>query len=91
MLSGALAKSDLDADLVSGLRARRPGSYELLLRRYQRPVYSYVYRLIDDQADAEDVTQEVFVKGITNVSAEFADFVLQAFRAQHVAVRNAPI
>ena len=62
MLSGALAKSDLDADLVSGLRARRPGSYELLLRRYQRPVYSYVYRLIDDQADAEDVTQEVFVK-----------------------------
>ena len=62
MLSGALAKSDLDADLVSGLRARRPGSYELLLRRYQRPVYSYVFRLIDDQADAEDVTQEVFVK-----------------------------
>ena len=62
MLSGALAEADLDADLVCGLKARRPGSYELLLRRYQRPVYSYVLRLIDNQADAEDVTQEVFVK-----------------------------
>ena len=29
--------------------------------------------------------------GITNVSAEVADFVLQAFSAQHVAVRDATI
>lgn len=62
MLPCSLAESDPDADLVGGLKAREPQSYELLLRRYQRPVYSYVCRLIDNQADAEDVTQEVFVK-----------------------------
>ncbi|MDE0109419.1 MAG: sigma-70 family RNA polymerase sigma factor [Bryobacterales bacterium] len=69
MLPSALAESDLDADLVCGLKARKPGSYELLLRRYQRPVYSYVCRLIDDHADAEDVTQEVFVKVFRRVDS----------------------
>ena len=63
----AIAESDVDADLVSGLKAHEPASYELLLRRYQRPVYSYVYRLVDNQADAEDVTQEVFVKVVRRV------------------------
>lgn len=60
MLPCALAESDPDADLIGGLKAREPQSYELLLRRYQRPVYSYVCRLIDNQADAEEVTQPMF-------------------------------
>ena len=68
-LQTALGESDHDADLICGLKARNPQSYELLLCRYQRPVYSYVCRLIDDQADAEDVTQEVFVKVFRRVDS----------------------
>lgn len=54
--------SDPDADLVRGLKCGAPESFRLLLRRYQSPIYAYVFRLIDDPAEAEDVTQDVFVK-----------------------------
>jgi RNA polymerase sigma-70 factor (ECF subfamily) len=33
-----------------------------LLARYQRPVLNFVYRMLGDAADAEDVAQEVFVR-----------------------------
>ena len=53
---------DPDADLVRGLKCGEPESFYLLLKLYQHPIYSYVCRLIDDPVDAEDVTQDVFVK-----------------------------
>ena len=54
--------SDPDADLVRGLKCGSPESFRLLLRRYQNPIYAYVCRLIDDPVEAEDLTQDVFVK-----------------------------
>jgi RNA polymerase sigma-70 factor (ECF subfamily) len=37
-------------------------AYRELLRRYQRPVFSLVYRMVRDRELAEDLTQETFVK-----------------------------
>lgn len=37
-------------------------SLEILVKRYLRPIYSFVYRFIGDNHSAEDITQEVFVK-----------------------------
>ena len=54
--------SDPDSDLVRGLKCGTAESFRLLLRRYQNPVYAYVCRLIDDPMEAEDLTQDVFVK-----------------------------
>jgi RNA polymerase sigma-70 factor (ECF subfamily) len=34
----------------------------LLIRRYLKPVYNFTYRLSNNAADAEDITQETFVK-----------------------------
>ncbi len=56
------ATADPDAALVTGLKCGDEETFRLLLRRYQNPVYSYVRRLIDDPAEAEDVTQDIFVK-----------------------------
>lgn len=53
---------DPDADLVRGLKCESPESFRQLLRLYQGPVFAYVCRLIDDRTEAEDVTQDVFVK-----------------------------
>lgn len=33
-----------------------------LLTRYQRPVFAYLYRMIGDADDAEDLTQETFLR-----------------------------
>lgn len=37
-------------------------SLEILIRRYFKMIYSFIYRYVGDAQDAEDITQEVFVK-----------------------------
>lgn len=41
-------------------------SLEILIQRYLKPIYSFIYRFIGNKQDAEDVTQEVFVKAWRN-------------------------
>src|SRR5258708_18852335 len=36
-----------------------------LYERFRRPIRSYIYRLLGSQEDADDVTQEVFVRVFT--------------------------
>jgi RNA polymerase sigma-70 factor (ECF subfamily) len=40
---------------------------EVLVKRYLKPVYSFVRYLVRDEAVAEDVTQEVFVRAWKNL------------------------
>jgi len=54
--------------LITGLRQGAEQAYELLIQRYQQPVYNLVYRLMNDPADASDVVQEVFLKIFRNIS-----------------------
>ena len=61
--------ADPDADLVRGLKCESPESFHLLLKRYQGPIYGYVCRLIDDPSEAEDVTQDVFIKVFRKVGS----------------------
>ena len=51
-----------DHALLASLRAGADEAYETLIGRFQQPVYNLVYRLMNDPADAADVTQEVFLK-----------------------------
>jgi len=51
-----------DVCLVEGLRNGDALAYEQLISRFQQPVYSLVYRLVNDSSDASDVVQEVFLK-----------------------------
>lgn len=51
-----------DECLVDALRAGEDPAYEILIDRYQQPVYNLVYRLLDDPSEASDVVQEVFLK-----------------------------
>src|SRR3989454_10149094 len=38
-------------------------AFSIIVRAYQVPVYNYVLRLVGDRALAEDLTQEVFLRG----------------------------
>ena len=51
-----------EADLLARLQARRPRAFEDLLELYEKPLYRFVYRLLEDPSEAPDVTQEVFIK-----------------------------
>jgi len=53
--------------LVEALKAGEDDAYERLIDRFQQPVFSLVYRLMDDPGDAADVVQEVFLKIFRNI------------------------
>jgi RNA polymerase sigma-70 factor (ECF subfamily) len=61
-LAGALGMSAEEASLVAELKAGSEEAYAWLLAQFQQPVYSLVYRIVNDPADAADTTQEVFLK-----------------------------
>src|SRR5213593_2579845 len=54
--------SATDRDLVSLAGAGLEGGFEEIVRRYQRPISAYVYRMVGDYEAALDLTQEIFIK-----------------------------
>ena len=62
------AESGEDERLAGALRAGSEDAYELLVARFQQPVYNLVYRLLADPGDSYDVVQEVFLKIFRNIA-----------------------
>ncbi|HYJ86122.1 MAG TPA: sigma-70 family RNA polymerase sigma factor [Pyrinomonadaceae bacterium] len=60
--SPTLWKEATDRDLVATATTGVEGSFEELVRRYQRPISAYVYRMVGDYEAALDLTQEIFIK-----------------------------
>jgi RNA polymerase sigma factor (sigma-70 family) len=59
---GRMAELDVDdAALVAQAASGSEFAFRALYRAYVRPVYWIAHRLLSDDADAEDVTQETFV------------------------------
>src|SRR6185369_7731407 len=54
--------ADSDRDLVATAVSGVEGSFEELVRRYQRPISAYVYRMVGNYESALDLTQEIFIK-----------------------------
>jgi len=54
--------SAADRDLVISAANGVEGGFEELVRRYQRPISAYVYRMLGDYESALDLTQEIFIK-----------------------------
>jgi RNA polymerase sigma-70 factor, ECF subfamily len=51
-----------DTELVVRALSGREDGFEELVRRYQRPIVAYVYRMVGDYDAALDLAQEVFIK-----------------------------
>lgn len=80
-------RTDPDGDLAHRLQVRRPGAFEELLDRYEKPLFRFVSRIVNDRADAEDITQEVFVKVFRNVGSFRHDSSLRTW-VYRIAVRE---
>jgi len=76
--SATLPLTDLgtlaDYELVSSAIAGREAGFEELVRRYQRPIAAYVYRMVGDYDAALDLTQEVFIKVYNSLSRYRSEF-----------------
>src|SRR5271170_3622695 len=51
-----------DVQLMLDVKAGDEESFELLLRKYRTPLVNFLYRMVRDQASAEDLAQEVFLR-----------------------------
>ena len=51
-----------DSDIIKAIQTKPEQGFRLLLQRYQQPVYWHVRRMVVAHADAEDVTQEAFLR-----------------------------
>src|SRR5712691_2417136 len=63
-----------DVELVQTAIAGRESSFEELVRRYQRPIAAYVYRMVGDYDAALDLTQEVFIKVYNSLNRYRSEF-----------------
>jgi len=52
----------LDQQLVADYLAGDERALEILFKLYLKPIYSFIYRYAGNSSNAEDITQEVFVK-----------------------------
>jgi RNA polymerase sigma-70 factor (ECF subfamily) len=53
-----------DAELVARALAGSEAAYGELVRRYERPLFGLILRLVRDASLAEDLAQDVFIKAI---------------------------
>lgn len=57
---GSTARSD--AELIRKVKGGDVQAFEQLFNRHQKRVYNLVYRMVGNEQDAADLTQEVFVR-----------------------------
>jgi len=63
-----------DVDLVAGALGGNADGFEELVRRYQRPITGYVFRMLGDYESSLDVTQEVFIKVYNSLSKYSSEY-----------------
>jgi RNA polymerase sigma factor (sigma-70 family) len=51
-----------DSEVVRQVQSGDAAAFDELMRRYKRPVINFVWRLLGNAEDAQDVAQEVFVR-----------------------------
>lgn len=64
----ALAQAT-DQEVVLEARLGKDRAYRELIRRYERPVFALIYRMVRNREQAEDLSQETFVKVLNAIES----------------------
>ena len=63
-----------DVELIANAIKGREDGFEELVRRYQKQITGYVYRIVGDYDSSLDVTQEVFIKVYNSLHRYSSDY-----------------
>ena len=63
-----------DPAVVEQARKGSEAAYRELLTRYERPVFSLIFRMVRDRETAEDLAQETFIKVLNNLDRYSPEF-----------------
>ena len=61
-------KKDSDSELIQLARSGDDHAYDQLLKKYKQSVYNLVFRMVRDIQEAEDLTQESFIKAFSSLA-----------------------
>ena len=78
-VASAIGVRTEEAGIVAELKAGSEVAFEWLIAQYNQPIYSLVYRMLDDPSDAADTTQEVFIKVFRGIKRFNADSSLKTW------------
>ena len=89
-MSNQIMAESSDAELVQRAKAGDLDAFEQLTSRYERKVYSLAWRMLRQEQDAEDVTQQTFLSLLENLKgfrgeASFSTWLLRV--ATHAALK----
>ncbi len=87
-LASAIGVRTEEASIVAELKAGSEEAFGWLIAHYNQPLYSLIYRILDDPSDAADVTQEVFIKVFRAIKSFHADSSLKTW-IYRIAVHEA--
>ena len=66
--------------LVAALAQRgREDAFRELVRRYERPVFSLIFRMVRDSATAEDLAQDAFIRVLNHIDKYRPEFKLSSW------------
>jgi RNA polymerase sigma-70 factor (ECF subfamily) len=68
-----------DADVAALAKEGREPAFRELVRRYERPVFSLIFRMVRDREMAEDLAQDTFIKVLNNIDRYRPEFKLSSW------------
>src|ERR1700682_649597 len=68
-----------EEDVVALARRGRWYAFRELVRRYERPVFSLIFRMVRDSATAEDLAQDTFIKVLNHIDKYRPEFKLSSW------------
>ena len=71
---GASLRAGTDQDVVAAARRGDEAACRELVRRYERPVFSLLYRMVRNREQAEDLSQETFIKVLNALASYRPEF-----------------
>lgn len=63
-----------DQEVVAQARLGKETAYRELIRRYERPIFSLIFRMVRNRELAEDLTQETFIKALNAIESYRPEF-----------------
>lgn len=89
-MTNRITPETTDAELVQRAKAGELDAFELLTTRHEQRVYSLAMRMLRQEQDAEDVTQQTFLSALENLDgfrgeASFSTWLLRI--ASHAALK----
>jgi RNA polymerase sigma-70 factor (ECF subfamily) len=68
-----------DADVVLQAQRGREDAFRELVRRYERPIFSLIYRMVRDRETSEDLAQDTFIKVLNHIDRYRPEFRLSSW------------